>query len=174
MTRWFTSDLHLGDPWAAKMRYCGDDVAKHDAWLAQRWDATVAPGDVVWVLGDVANGAPLAAVTDWVQARPGAKVLVRGNLDGWSADELHAVGFDLVFTSVSLHLLDGSKVFLTHRPQPNLRLPVAAVLHGHTHKHSKWSQPTGASGHVHVGWEAWRRYVPEQDIVDLIQKESTP
>jgi calcineurin-like phosphoesterase family protein len=39
MSRWFTSDLHLGDPYMAKRRYCGDDVAKHDAWLAKRWDA---------------------------------------------------------------------------------------------------------------------------------------
>jgi calcineurin-like phosphoesterase family protein len=55
--RWFTADLHLGH--ANIIAYCRrpfravDDM---DAALLAAWEATVRPGDEVWVLGDLALG----------------------------------------------------------------------------------------------------------------------
>ena len=57
MTRWFTADLHFGH--ANIIRYCDrpwPDVDAMDRGLINRWNATVADDDEVWVLGDVAMG----------------------------------------------------------------------------------------------------------------------
>lgn len=58
----------------------------HPHRIAAAWDAAVAPGDTVLVPGDVSwardleeAGADLA----WIGARPGVKLLLRGNHDGW-------------------------------------------------------------------------------------------
>ena len=57
MSQWFSADLHFGH--ANIIRYCDRPFADVDEmnWrLVRRWNATVAPTDEVWVLGDVAMG----------------------------------------------------------------------------------------------------------------------
>lgn len=165
MIRWFSSDLHLGDPHMARRRYCGDDVAKHDAWLAARWDAKIAPEDSVWLLGDVVAGMSLEDFTYWLAARPGRKHLIIGNWDLDLEKDLNvwrATGFESVSVGKQLTLLDGDLVQLSHYP---LEIP-GRVLHGHTHKKAKATRP----GVVHVGWDAWRRYVPEYDLINYLKE----
>ena len=61
----------------------------HPAPLATAWDTTVAPDDVVLVVGDISWALkPAQAVPDlaWLEARPGRKVLVKGNHDFWWGD----------------------------------------------------------------------------------------
>lgn len=166
--RWFTSDLHLGDPWTARMRYCKDDVAKQDGWLAARWDTKIAASDEVWVLGDVCRHPDgLDYVAAWLHQRPGTKHLVMGNWDhALSSDPWHwlDVGFSTVYSDVAHIELDaGCHAALCHypdRPYPQ----GLVLLHGHTHRRKKITD----RGIVHVGWEAWRRYVPEPDVLDAL------
>lgn len=168
MSRWFTSDLHLGDPYMAKRRYCGDDVAKHDAWLAKRWDAVVQPRDEVWVLGDVVNGMSKARFALWLQKRPGFKHLVIGNWDEEMTSDLRvwqALGFSSAQFTALITLSNGQTARLTHAPQ-RVEPGDPVVLHGHTHRPAKTS-PVG----IHVGWDAWRRYAREDDIIALLDRE---
>lgn len=54
----------------------------HDKLLAQNWDATIAPTDTVWVLGDlVANNKHLDEALVWMASRPGIKRFIFGNHD---------------------------------------------------------------------------------------------
>jgi calcineurin-like phosphoesterase family protein len=57
MTRWFTSDLHLGH--RNIVRYTGrpyPSVEVMDDDLIARLNRHVAPDDELWVIGDVAMG----------------------------------------------------------------------------------------------------------------------
>src|SRR5215203_789215 len=81
VTRWFTSDLHFGH--ANIIRYCArpyTDVEQMAHDLVARWNATVAPDDEVWVLGDVAMGR-IEESLRLVGTLAGRKLLVPGNHD---------------------------------------------------------------------------------------------
>ncbi len=81
MTVWFTADLHLGH--ANIIGYCdrpfADTAAMNDE-IVRRWNDTVAPGDTVWVLGDVALGQ-IDRTLALVDGLAGHKLLVAGNHD---------------------------------------------------------------------------------------------
>ncbi len=61
----------------------------HPEPLRQAWDAMVRPEDVVIVAGDISWASRAHEVLDdlaWLDARPGKKVLLRGNHDNWWGD----------------------------------------------------------------------------------------
>ena len=61
----------------------------HPVPLQRAWDAMVRPEDVVIVAGDISWATrPTEVMGDlaWLDARPGKKVLVRGNHDFWWGD----------------------------------------------------------------------------------------
>ncbi len=171
MTVWFTSDLHIGDPWTTKMRYCQDDVDKHDNWLASRWDATVAPDDTVWLLGDVAVGPTRQRFSEWLTARPGTKHLILGNHDEGYADyQWLWFGFTSVQRGKVLHLGEGVHAHLSHYPTAKDRPRGMTGLHGHTHRRVKATRDDDRTPLIHVGWEAWRRLIPQDELIDLISE----
>ena len=62
--------------------------AGHAERTASHWDAAVAADDVVLLPGDLSWARDLdeaAGDLAWIGARPGVKVLLRGNHDGWWA-----------------------------------------------------------------------------------------
>lgn len=179
---WFTSDLHVGHPKVAQLR--ADDVGLvmdasyrtedemrarivewHDSMLAARWDAVVAPGDVVWVVGDISSGTATGQLSalDWIRARNGDKHLVPGNHCG--PHPLHRdshkwlpIYLDGAFKTVQLAakrripLREGHiTAMVSHFPYtgdhtdedryPEWRLPDYGhyILHGHTHSPEKLS-----------------------------------
>lgn len=170
-TRWFTSDLHLGDPWTTRMRWCGEDTEKHDLTLAKRWDSRVQAQDEVWVLGDVAVNTPISRLAEWLKARPGTKHLVLGNHDDWArVGAWKALGFDIVTRTHTLVLNNVAPVWLNHYPMGAEASDTNLVLHGHTHRREKVTW-IGSVMNVQVGWEAWRRPVSEAELIALIEKE---
>jgi len=81
MTVWFTADLHLGH--SNIIGYCNRpfaDVTTMNDEIVRRWNDTVAAGDTVWVLGDVALG-PIDRTLALVDRLAGHKLLVAGNHD---------------------------------------------------------------------------------------------
>lgn len=63
--------------------------AEHPAPLQRNWDATVTNDDCVIVAGDISWATRPHEVMDdlaWLDARPGQKVLLRGNHDFWWGD----------------------------------------------------------------------------------------
>lgn len=82
-------DTHLPSTRGKDMHRFG--WAEHPAPLQRAWDASVAPGDVVIVAGDISWATRPTEVQEdlaWLDARPGHKVLLRGNHDYWWGDSL--------------------------------------------------------------------------------------
>lgn len=81
------ADLHLsfGIP-GKSMAIFGDAWKDHPKLLAEKWDSLITPDDLVLIPGDISwamkteQAAPDLA---WVDARPGKKILIRGNHDYW-------------------------------------------------------------------------------------------
>lgn len=181
---WFTSDLHIGHRIAARDRGFGDDVADHDAWIADLWRSAVRKNDTVYVLGDIAVSR-FSHVLPWIAALPGQKHLVAGNHDPihpmhgneyarWS--RLFGDTF-ASFQPFRRLRIGGREVALSHFPYEEhgdgydrpgsrhnqWRLPDMgmALLHGHTHGQER------AHGHsLHVGIDAWRALVPHAHVED--------
>jgi uncharacterized protein len=83
---WALSDLHLSTSGAKPMDVFGDHWGDHAGRMASNWDATVGQDDIVVTPGDFSwANKPAEAAGDfaWLGARPGAKVLVKGNHDHW-------------------------------------------------------------------------------------------
>ena len=81
MTRWFTSDLHLGHD--NIIRFCDrpyTDVDEMNADLVRRYNEVVGRHDTVWILGDLCMGKLLESLS-WVKKMHGTKYLVPGNHD---------------------------------------------------------------------------------------------
>lgn len=79
-------DLHLSTSGAKPMDVFGEAWAGHAARMARHWDATVGPGDVVLLAGDLSWARRLDEARGdlaWIGARPGRKLLLRGNHDSW-------------------------------------------------------------------------------------------
>src|SRR5438552_2202015 len=80
------ADLHLSSSGAKPMDVFGAPWVHHAERIARAWDAEVAPDDTVLLPGDLSwarNLDEARADLGWIAARPGAKVLLRGNHDSW-------------------------------------------------------------------------------------------
>lgn len=85
-TVWALSDLHLSTSGAKPMDKFGDHWGDHAGRMAANWDALVADDDIVITPGDFSwANKPSEAAGDlaWLAARPGSKILVKGNHDHW-------------------------------------------------------------------------------------------
>lgn len=172
---WYTSDLHLGHRFVAGLRGF-EDPAEHDRVLAENWDAAVADGDQVWVLGDLSVGGKqreLAAL-EWIAQRRGVKHLVSGNHDSTfpmhsDAHKWQAIYLREAFASVqsvATRKLGGHRVLLSHFPYAGSddgdhteenrfeewRLPDTGkwLLHGHTHN----AEQVVHGRQIHIGLDA--------------------
>lgn len=137
----FTADTHFGHGGALGLyRRPFDNVAGMDKKLERLWNETVAPGDEVWHLGDVAVGphspGPAALFEICLVARlerlHGRKHLITGNNDsdsvrawpGWHSvqpyAEIEAEGTALVLCHYALRSWNGMS-------------RGAVNLHGHSH-----------------------------------------
>jgi uncharacterized protein len=87
MARLFAiADLHLSSSGTKPMDVFGAQWKDHPERMAAAWDAAVAPEDTVLVPGDLSWARDLEEARDdlsWIGARPGTKLLLRGNHDGW-------------------------------------------------------------------------------------------
>ncbi len=191
MTRWFTSDMHFGH--ANIIRYCDRpfaDVDAMDRGLVARWNDTVADGDEVWVLGDVAMGR-IDESLGLIGELAGTKLLVPGNHDrcwpgrGDKAAEWVGRYVDAGFAEVLPEVVEltvggrparachfpyfgdshDEERFESHRPVDDGRL----LLHGHVH--TRWR----IEGHqVNVGCDVWDyRPVSEEQIVTALAAAPT-
>lgn len=80
------ADLHLSMTGRKPMDVFGEEWRDHATRMAEAWDSRVTAGDGVLLAGDLSWAENLAeAVPDlaWIAARPGKKLLLRGNHDSW-------------------------------------------------------------------------------------------
>lgn len=87
MAIWTIGDLHLSFNTPGKeMALFGSQWIDHHAKIAQFWDEHVHADDLVLIPGDISWAMRLEQAKmdlEWIDARPGTKVLIRGNHDYW-------------------------------------------------------------------------------------------
>lgn len=86
MRIWGISDLHLSFSSDKPMDVFGEHWRDHASQMADAWDRLVEPCDLVLCPGDLSWAMKLEQARpdlDWIGARPGTKVLTRGNHDYW-------------------------------------------------------------------------------------------
>ena len=187
-TTYLTADLHLGHKLVSEIRGF-DSTEEHDAYLADMWDRTVKPKDVVKVLGDlcIGRGRPHTYALNWLDQRPGIIDFVFGNHDQGHPmhSEAHKVQADYFPRCRSAQQsgilkVDGQKVLLSHFPYasdhydviryPEWRLRDEGLwlIHGHTH--SEVAYPGNGSREIHVGLDAHRlKLVPLSWVHKIIR-----
>jgi len=105
--RWFAlADLHLSLSGDKPMDVFGPLWQDHAGRMAEAWDARVGADDVVLLPGDLSWARTLpeaAADLAWIHARPGRKVLGRGNHDSWWGKPLGKVRAALPPSCALLH-----------------------------------------------------------------------
>lgn len=80
------SDLHLSFGTSKPMDVFGVEWKDHAQRMATAWDRVVGPQDVVLCPGDLSWASTMEEAQPdlaWIGARPGIKVLGRGNHDHW-------------------------------------------------------------------------------------------
>lgn len=89
MAIWVIGDLHLSFGLKGKeMHVFGPEWDKHYERISADWDANVTNDDLVLLPGDISWAMTIEdAMNDleWIHARPGTKVFIRGNHDYWCA-----------------------------------------------------------------------------------------
>jgi predicted phosphohydrolase len=87
MARLFAlADLHLSLSGSKPMDVFGEIWRDHPARMADAWDRLVREDDAVLLPGDLSWAGTLDEARPdlaWIGARPGRKVLLRGNHDSW-------------------------------------------------------------------------------------------
>lgn len=87
MKIWAIADLHLAQSVPGKnMGVFGDLWQGYMEKMEKSWRASVEPGDLVLVAGDISWAMRLEEATadlEWIHALPGTKVMIKGNHDYW-------------------------------------------------------------------------------------------
>jgi len=187
MTVWFTADLHLGH--VNIIGYCNRPfagVAAMNDEIVRRWNDTVAAGDTVWVLGDVALGQIDHSLA-LVDRMAGRKLLVAGNHDRcWAGNGRKArawteryvdAGFEVVHQGEVVVDIEGAGMtatachfpyrgdshdedrYLDHRPVDR----GGWLLHGHVH--DQWRQRDRM---INVGVDAWDYRPVSTDVLGAL------
>ncbi|MEU4671139.1 metallophosphoesterase family protein [Amycolatopsis sp. NPDC023774] len=153
MDVWFTADTHFDHQLVAGLRGF-ETPPEHDAFVVERWNATVRPGDQVWHLGDVGMGR-LARFADTLRQLNGEIHLITGNHDepwpGLRQAHRHQRAWLEHFATVQAFArrrIAGQNVLLSHFPYEGdhvgedrgsqYRLPDEGLWLLHGHVHSAW------------------------------------
>jgi uncharacterized protein len=125
-------DLHLPSSRKKDMERFG--WTGHPGPLGAAWDAAVTAEDLVFVVGDISWATKAQEATAdlaWIDARPGKKVLLKGNHDFWWGDSANKLRQLLLPTpsivgflhngsalAVGPYLLAGSRLWTTAEAPP--------------------------------------------------------
>lgn len=163
-----TSDTHIGHLWTARMRGLSTNVELHDRIIGDRIRAALPTKATLLLLGDISVNSR-ADTFAWFE-KLGAEriILVPGN---WDTEDLTGGPFEV--TDEDTLRVDGEYVWkMSHYPYGNklgLEDNGVQLLHGHTHKKSKFSLTAAGTPMVHVGWDAWHRPIPYSQITELLE-----
>lgn len=150
MAVFFTSDTHFGHGGAlGRFRRPFASVAEMDEAMVANWNATVAPDDTVWHLGDFALHRKADAMADLLARLNGVKHLVAGNNDG--PDTLALAGWSSVRSYAEI-VIDDTRLVMCHYAFRtwNGMHKGALNLHGHSH-----GQLKGMPRQIDVGVDVW-------------------
>jgi calcineurin-like phosphoesterase family protein len=155
MATWFTSDTHFGHEGIIRLaRRPFRSVEEMDAALITSWNATVAPGDTVWHMGDFCHRASLEPHV--YRARLNGRIhLITGNHDQRTVKR-----FAHIFESVSpVREIDAGnrRLVLCHYPMREWPGAWRGAWHLFGHVHGRLDrEPHGLSLDVGVDSHGFR------------------
>ncbi len=181
---WRTSDTHFGHQKVSDIRGFRDTNA-HDSAVFESIADLVKPSDTLIHFGDVSIEGTWQLGLDYMRALPCTLVLVVGNHDRIFANERTRAKYWPEYASVftggiyqhTRERLSGRSFVQQHFPYwpndrnepryeqfrvPNLGLP---IVHGHTHADEVHEFPN----HFHVGWDAWKRPVAQNELIEWLE-----
>lgn len=151
----FIADMHFGAEPLARRRGFGSAAAMNMA-IEESWRERVKAHDIVWIVGDVGDPAPLARL-------PGVKHLVLGNTDVPFAKYCGSDHFASVTKATEIASATGM-LLLVHRPSNARPAGHRAVVHGHIHEAS-WGDPLFVC--VSVDQTGWGPITTEEVLARL-------
>lgn len=204
MTTFFTSDHHFGHANILKYEDANRrnahggrfaSIDEMDKYLVDQWNATVAPGDWVYSLGDFSMKQSI--MESIVPRLHGEKILIVGNHDPFykrftqcQGTKMHAearasalqAGFTEVHMELHIEVPGIGSVRLSHfpylpaEPLPDYEQAHAAhwgepgdetlLLHGHIHSQWKTKTESDRPPMINVGIDMWNlRPISEAEIV---------
>ena len=120
MRIYIIGDLHLSNDKTIEkpMDVFGLSWKDHDQRIREDRDAVVGDEDLVLVAGDISWGLKLEeamADLEWIHARPGRKVLIKGNHDLWWSriTYLNSLYDDIIFLQNDCHVIEGEGIVIT-------------------------------------------------------------
>ncbi len=123
MTTFFTSDWHLGDSKLDKLGRPYRDTNEMAYAIAKVYDKYITKDDLVYIVGDVVREPSWPAWRSWLNARPGKKILIRGNHDRQITDSEFEPYFEQIVVEgegieTCIHLKNGEELplWVTHYP----------------------------------------------------------
>lgn len=134
MTPWFTADCHFGH--AAILWMTGrpfETIEAHDETLIANWNAVVAPGDDIWLVGDFVHRCHPRRAREIFDRLNGRKRLVIGNHDKGATRSLPWVERPEAFADV---VYGEQRIVMSHyalRVWPGERRQNTIHLYGHSH-----------------------------------------
>lgn len=151
---YFISDHHFGH---TKVIEYGErqftSLDEMNQAMAQAHNSVVKAEDTVYIVGDLSLGGVERAKEYLSKLNGRYKILIRGNHDRGSKEELLQAGYEAVYDTLVLEH-DGVKIGLSHYPfRPVGEMPgkydlkpeqVDLLVHGHIHQERK--EATHASG----------------------------
>jgi len=167
MAVYFTADTHFGH--AGILHACKRpfaSIGEHDELVVEAWNATVAPGDTVYHLGDFALG-PAEAAERIFRRLNGRKCLVAGNHDKRSRRLPWAEQHDGI-REVSV---ESRHLVLCHYPLRSWTRAFRGSLHLFGHTHGKLP---GTTQSADVGVDVWGyRPVSLGQVIDAMALSDT-
>lgn len=142
MKTWITSDLHFGH--ANIMKFCPatrghfKDVSHMNEEMIRMWNESVAPGDLVYILGDVAFCSASDAAKILARLN-GDKILIEGNHDRKAVKD---VSFQQSFKEIHKYLdisYNSTKVVMFHYPIMEWDQMHRGAVHFYGHLHQNAS-----------------------------------
>ena len=149
MTTWFTADTHFGHESIIRLaRRPFADVEEMDRVLVERWNAVVAPGDVIWHLGDFCYRASHGP-EHYRRQLNGRIHLIEGNHDSQTVK--HHGGLFLSVDKFREIESEGEHLLLCHYPMREWPGAWRGAWHLFGHVHGRLEQaPHGLSLDVGV------------------------
>jgi calcineurin-like phosphoesterase family protein len=166
----FTSDLHFGHKNIMKFNphtrpY--SSLEDMDEKMIESWNKDVAPGSLVYILGDVSFYKPKKTV-EILNNLNGSKILIKGNHD---SSNLKDQGFRDCF--IEIHDYFEAKIVdrymcLFHFPIYDWHKIHHGAYHLHGHVHGKH---LGIGGRIlDVGWDNFGRVVSYDEVVYILDQ----
>lgn len=162
MKTFITSDLHFGHK--NIMSFCSvtrarfkNDVDYMNETMTREWNEIVSPGDLTYILGDVAF-LPAQAAVAYMRRLNGRKILVAGNHDEkLLKDPRFRACFEEIHNYLEINY-DGNHIVMCHYPfaEWNRMHRGAINFHGHLH-----GNPSGMEQYrsVDVAMDAQNGYI---------------